>query len=169
MFQHVTKINIFKLFEKPLFNCISSFFDQIFFSIHQCGFRKGFSAKHCLVAMLEKWKACNDKGNSFGSLLTDLSKAFDCLSRDLLIAKLDAYGFSPPALKLVHIYLNNQGWRIRRTAEAMTPPPPPTFLKKLLFFNKFHTIMANCEPYPLSPLHLNFAPPPLIIEHKGRR
>ena len=50
--------------------------------------------------MLEKWKSAVDKGKSFGELLTDLSKAFDCLSHELLFAKLHAYGFSIVALKV---------------------------------------------------------------------
>ena len=53
--------NVSKIFEKPLFKQVSDFFDNIF-SMYQCGFRKGFSAQHCLVAMLEKLKSCNDKG-----------------------------------------------------------------------------------------------------------
>ena len=36
----------------------------------------------------------------------DLSKAFDCLNNELLIAKLSAYGFSMSALWLIHSYLN---------------------------------------------------------------
>ena len=44
----------------------------------------------------------------FGALLTDLLKAFDCLDHELLIAKLNAYGFSLTALKLVHNYLSNR-------------------------------------------------------------
>ena len=51
------------------------------------------------------WKNAVDKGKIFGALLRDLSKAFDSLSHDLLLAKLNAYGFSLPALKLVHSYL----------------------------------------------------------------
>ena len=74
--------NISKIFERPLFNQMSSFFKQIF-SKFQCGFRKGFSPQHCLLAMIEKWKSSNDKEKAFGALLTDLSKAFDCLSHEL--------------------------------------------------------------------------------------
>ena len=44
--------------------------------------------------MLEKWKSAIDNRNSFGEPLTDISKAFNCLSHGLLIAKLNAYGFN---------------------------------------------------------------------------
>ena len=49
----------------------------------------------------------------FGAVLTDLSKAFDCLDHELLIAKLNAYGFSLTALKLVHSYLSNKKQRAK--------------------------------------------------------
>ena len=49
----------------------------------------------------------------FGALLTELSKAFDCLSHDLLIAKLNAYGFSIAALRLVQNYLSNRKQRTK--------------------------------------------------------
>ena len=42
--------------------------------------------------MLDTWKEAVDKNKTFGALMTDLPKAFDCLSHDLLIAKLPAYG-----------------------------------------------------------------------------
>ena len=38
--------------------------------------------------MLEIWKEATDNNKAFGALLTDLSKAFDCLSHDLLIGPL---------------------------------------------------------------------------------
>ena len=86
---------------------MSSFFDDIF-SKYQYGFRKGFSTQQCLLALLEKWKRSIDRSKVFGALLTDLSKAFNCLNHDLLIAKLHAYGFSLPALRLIYNYLSNR-------------------------------------------------------------
>ena len=50
-------------------------------------------------------------------MLTDLSKAFDCLHHDLLLAKLNAYGFSLLALRLVQSYLSNRTQRIRINSE----------------------------------------------------
>ena len=50
--------------------------------------------------MIEKWKESVDNGRAFGTLITDLSKVFDCLLHGLLIAKLDAYGFDIKSLKL---------------------------------------------------------------------
>ena len=46
-----------------------------------------------------------DYQNSAGAVLTDLSKAFDCLIHDLLIAKLDAYGFAKNAINFIYDYL----------------------------------------------------------------
>ena len=63
--------------------------------------------------MIEKWKRSVDGGKVFGALLTDLSKAFDCLDHELLIAKLNAYGFSLPALRLINDYLSNRRQRTR--------------------------------------------------------
>ena len=58
--------------------------------------------------MLEKCKRSVDEGKVFDALLADLSKAFDCLDHELLIAKLNAYGFSLPALRLINDYLSNR-------------------------------------------------------------
>ena len=74
----------------------------------QCGFRKGRNRQQCLLAMLEKWKRSVDSGKAFGTLLTDLYKAFDCLDHGLLIAKVNASRFSLPALRLIHDYLSHR-------------------------------------------------------------
>ena len=86
-------------------------------SIYQCGFRKGMSAQNCLLLMIEKWRKSLDNKGKAGVLLTDLSKAFDCLVHDLLIAKLGAYyGFDYLSLKLIHSYLSDRFQRVRINA-----------------------------------------------------
>ena len=88
------------------------FFDSLL-SKYRCGFRRGYNAQHCLITLIEKWKKIVDNGTAFGALLTDLSKALDCLPHELLIAKLDAYGFDKSSLKLIHSYLSNKKQRVK--------------------------------------------------------
>ena len=61
--------------------------------------------------MLEKQKAADHMGKSFGALLTDLSNTFDCLLRKLLWTKLQAYGFDINALRLRQNYKSNRQQR----------------------------------------------------------
>ena len=96
-----------KVYEKCFYKQIENYMENIL-SNFQCGFVKGFNAQQCLIGMIEKAKRIMDKGGHFSALLTDLSKAFDCLPHDLLIAKLDAYGFKNDALYLIFNYLNNR-------------------------------------------------------------
>ena len=50
----------------------------------------------------------------------DLSKAFDCLNHELLIAHLSAYGFSTSALLLIHSYLNERKQRVKMNGSFST-------------------------------------------------
>ena len=43
----------------------------------------------------------------------DLSKAFDTINHELLIAKLHAYGFDKNALKLIFSYISDRWQRTR--------------------------------------------------------
>ena len=80
---------------------------------YQCGFRNGYNAQHCVLAMIEKWKNTVYNGNVFEALLTDLSKTFDCLPHDLITAKLNSYGFDLTALNLIHNDLTNRKQRTK--------------------------------------------------------
>ena len=90
--------NISKIYKRCIYDEIQLFFDSLL-SKYQCRFRRGYNAQHCLVTLIEKWKKSVDNGGAFGALLTDLSKAFDCLPHELLIAKVDAYGFDRSSCK----------------------------------------------------------------------
>ena len=67
------------------------------------GFRKSHATQHSLVIMLERWKQAIDKAEYISVMYMDLSKAFNAITHDLLLAKLRAYGFSRSALNLLVI------------------------------------------------------------------
>ena len=63
--------------------------------------------------MLEIWKKVLDKGGYICAIFMDLSKAFDTLNHNLLIAKLGADGFETDALRYMKSYLTNRKQRVR--------------------------------------------------------
>ena len=95
-----------------------SFFLENIFSKGHCIFRKSFLTQQCYLTLLKKWKNAVDKGKSFGALLIVLSKVFDCLNRELLIAKINTYGFTLPSSRLFHDYLSNRKQRVRVRVRA---------------------------------------------------
>ena len=101
---------ISKIFERLIFNQL--LFEPVF-SKYQCRFRKGHSAQHCLLTMIEKWKKCLDKNGACRALLPDLSKAFDCLPHSLLIAKLHAYGFDKTSTEYLKDYLSHRKQKVK--------------------------------------------------------
>ena len=81
-----------KVFDRCVYKQMSQCFEGIM-SRYWCGFQKGHNVQHIFLSLLEKWYNNVDQGRMFEALLTDLSKAFDCLQHDIIIAKLNAYGF----------------------------------------------------------------------------
>ena len=95
-----------------MYNQIYGYIDK-YLSPYLSGLRKGFSTQHCLTVMLERWKKALDNSNLAAALLTDLSKAFDCIDHELLIAKLEAYGFDHESLTYIYSYLSNRKQRTK--------------------------------------------------------
>ena len=104
--------NLSKIYEKLMYNQLYKYNNNMLFP-SQCDLRKGYSAQHCLLVMIERFKEAIDRGYEFGALLTDLSKAFDCINHPLLIAKLYNYGVSPLPINMFFSYLNNRTHRTK--------------------------------------------------------
>ena len=75
-------------------------------------FRKGFGCQSTLLRLLEDWRKALDNNECVAAILMDLSKAFDCLPHELLVAKLRAYGLSEEAVKLLDSYLSDRSQQI---------------------------------------------------------
>ena len=104
--------HLFLNFEMIMHNQIENYMNK-YLSDYLCGFRKGYSTQYCLIFMLEKWKKELDKRMIAAALLTDLSKAFGCLNHELLIAKLEAYGFDHASLLIILNYLSGRKHRTK--------------------------------------------------------
>ena len=104
-----------------------------------CGYRKGYSTQHALISMTEQWRKSLDNKGFAGAVLMDLSKAFDCMNHELLLAKLYAYGFSKDALALINSYLKNRWQRVKindsfsQWTELLLGVPQGSVLGPLLF------------------------------------
>ena len=76
-------------------------------------YRKNYSMQHIITRLVEELREHLDENFVVGAVLAGLSKAFDCIAHDLLIAKLATYGFSDTILRYVYSYLSNRKQCIR--------------------------------------------------------
>ena len=103
---------ISKIFERVPFDHIGKFSEKIL-SPKLCAFRKGHSTQHALLNLLKNWQKTLSKSGVLGTVLMDLSKAYDCLPHDILFAKLNAYGFEDSATSLISDYLSKRYQRVK--------------------------------------------------------
>ena len=117
---------------------INSFITD-YFPDFLCGYRQGYSTQHALIKLIEIWRQNLDSRGYSGAVLMDLSKAFDTINHELLIAKLHAYGFSKESLDLFLDYLSDRWQRtkiygnISSWAELLKDVPQGSVLGPLLF------------------------------------
>ena len=104
--------SVSKVFERIMQKQLLQYIET-FLSPYMCGYRKGFSAQIALISLLEKWKTALDEKKYAGAVLMDLSKAFDTINHELMIAKLYAHGFSKKSLTIMLSYFTNRWQRTK--------------------------------------------------------
>ena len=113
-----------KVFERILYNQLNDFMKDKLSNI-LIGFRKGHSAQHSLLIMIEKRKSNLDENMKVGLIFIDLSKAFGTLNHRLLLTKLKAYGLQPAALKLMENHVTGRFQRTKVNNASLEPADHP--------------------------------------------
>ena len=81
-----------------------SYFDK-YLSPFISAYRKNYSTQQVLIRLLEEWREKLERNFIVGVVLMDLSKTFDCIPHDLIIAKLAGYGIERETLRLIYSIL----------------------------------------------------------------
>ena len=101
-----------KLFERLMQKQTNDFIEK-HLSPYLCGYRKGYNCQYALLCMIEQWKMSLDNNGLAAGIMMDLSKAFDTINHELLIAKLHAYGFNVDSLEKILDYLTDPWQRTK--------------------------------------------------------
>ena len=100
---------IAKLFEKAIFNQVYKYLnDNKLLSKYQSGFRPMHSTLTALIDITDNWYVNIDDGLTNAILFIDLKKAFDAIDHEILLSKLELYGFKGASLKLFRDYLSDR-------------------------------------------------------------
>ena len=102
---------ISKVFEGIMIDQLREYLEGVL-SPKLSGFRKGYSCQSVLMDFVESCKLSLDRNEKCGAVLTDLSKAFDCLPHNLLLCKLTAYGVDYKAYELIGSYFSDRKQRV---------------------------------------------------------
>ena len=120
--------------------------------------QKELSTQTALLSLIEKWKAVLNRKGFSAAILMDLSKAFDTINRELLLAKLHVYGFSKSSLQIIfslskrwqHVKINStfSSWSALLQCVPQGSVPGPLlfniYLNDLVFALKETDVCNRC-------------------------
>ena len=112
-YRPVSILNCFsKVYENFLLEKFKPFINS-FLSEYLAAYRKNYSTNSALIRLIGDWKKALDEKFLVGTVLMDLSKAFDCIPHDPLIAKLHTYSFSQKTVTFIYFYLKRRKQKVK--------------------------------------------------------
>ena len=113
-----------KVFEKALKKRISTHFETYnLLNKDQFGFRTGMSTVAAINKIISIITDAFEQGDHCAALFCDLSKAFDCVSPEVLMLKLKSYNFSQTSLRLLSSYLTGRSQLVDKKGQRSTLQP----------------------------------------------
>lgn len=107
-------------------------------SKYQAGFRSKNSCESALQSVLFNWKSALQEGKMIGVVFLDFKRAFETINRNLLLLKMEKYGFGPTVVKWFSGYLSGRTQvtkygNVSSAKETMYGVPQGTVLGPILF------------------------------------
>jgi hypothetical protein len=109
-----------KVLEKIIANQLIAFIDKHnILNKSQFGFRKNKSTNDAIATIIENIIENLNDTTKCNCVLLDLSKAFDCIQRNILIDELYKYGVRGIPHKLIKFYLTNKTQHVKVTQKTI--------------------------------------------------